>query len=263
LNNPIKLLLAATALAVSIAAPAMAQTTAFTLAGIGSANPVSISVDGGSYESVYSGAYVGGFGVNPTTDSSIFCVDPWQDISIGQSYTAGDDFTISAPASSSMYDNNYYAGGLGSFLDYSSYSLPHPSLAGAQAEADEIAYIADTYLKVGTDATTQTNASLAIWDIEAQGNFAVSNWTNGWSSIVSTAQATYSGYTSSSDLWVQAPSQATQSFVVLTNSVPSNDQPGHPNDLTAPEPGLSAFLLALGLAGGCMYFVRKRNSVLA
>ncbi len=230
-NNTMRNVLAAAALALTVAVPAHAggggtDPNLFTLV---SATPgsqgVTFITGSNSSEDVYAGRYnatLGGQNIN------VFCVDFTHSIGVGDSYEANTTQLLTAQTGT-LQANGYYNGGLSSAFN-SSDEDPSPAISTAIAtnRADEVAYLADNYLNAtsatfanGLSGSTNfvnnlSSISIAIWDIIQDGGNGIAT---GQVEVAPSQQSEFSGmvnyyenqaeansgYKSSTATWIQAP----------------------------------------------------------
>jgi len=214
------------AVAASLATAANAQNFSLTGASAYSQN-ISYVVNGVA-DNTYSGPYTAT--INGVPNIPVFCIDAGHDIGI-QSFQADLTHNVTDAAGAFNSTTGYYNGGAASAMTASDYGSTNLGLVSAQQRADEIAFLADTYLGAtsfasGTPSDNFAAIGIAIWDIvqdggngayTGSGSYYMTS-TGGYTSLIAGYEAQAQNYyasqvasghsaTSSDVVWIQAPSQ--------------------------------------------------------
>lgn len=266
-NSKSAVVLAGAALALMLGGASTASAQTFTFLDATSKSKVVTVTGNGGATTVqgYAGRYQGQFGNGPAVN--IFCVDINHEIHDGDSFTANTQYNItSAPGT---FGGTYYTGGFASALTNG--DIASLTSAQATARAGEVAYLADTYLNATTlDANHFAALNLSIWDIVQDGGNglttgqvqAASSDVTAYGSLVSSYEAEaagYTGYTSNTAGWIQAPESPLGTH--FQDYVYEKPASSHDSPQAVPEPGITTFLFCMALAAGGFWLSRRKTAV--
>lgn len=264
INCSIKQALLIVVVSIATSVPALATVNpVFTITGDASGGNVNITNDNQlstAPESVYAGT------MNATLNGqavTVFCVDPNH---VYTALNAVQTSLLTAPVSSGTNSNGYYNGGLGTYIGNNSGATEDASnLAAVSAgtRQDEVAYLMDNYMKSAAASNVNGEAlQLAIWDIITNGGDKTSDtpYTGNFSSNATGSTladfdtylkdaASQGNYTSNDVVWIQASTTLcpnAQDFAYIV-----------------PEPNVTAFLFSLTLAGGFMFYQKRRMTAVS